>query len=94
MQTSAGCYGRASLDDSTSLELVETDFFGLYSVMTTVTLFTVTWVKRGVKLKGFNPDLTFIMWDLLDVPTVDVTSVLIPTHVSIIGKSFFYLYLH
>lgn len=37
-------HGRASLEDSTSLELLETDFFGLYSVMTTVTPLTVTWV--------------------------------------------------
>lgn len=38
----AGDQGRASFDDSTSLELVETDFFGLYSVITTVTPLTVT----------------------------------------------------
>ncbi|GBP11111.1 hypothetical protein EVAR_79769_1 [Eumeta japonica] len=35
-------HGLASLDDSTSLELLDTDFLGLYSVMTTVTLLTVT----------------------------------------------------
>lgn len=38
----AGDQGRASFDDSTSLELLDTDFFGLYSVITTVTPLTVT----------------------------------------------------
>lgn len=48
--------GRASFDDSTSLELLETDFFGLYSVITTVTPLTVTWWTIGRILEKFYLD--------------------------------------
>lgn len=54
----AGDQGRASFDDSTSLELVETDFFGLYSVITTVTPLTVTWWKMCNKINHKNGHFT------------------------------------